>query len=125
MKNVGVMVGPKYAAGDDSRCRAGSVEKRPVKTPSLAGGFKDWKATAFAEDQSPKNNGLAKPKVITAKSKDKGAAPCQLKVGDETKDKLNYFVTTPKGEVLLVPKWSVDRILVKPDDIKKPTVAKK
>jgi hypothetical protein len=96
------------------------------KVTPITNAFKDWKATSFAEDQSPKNNGLAKAKVITAKSKDKSAPLCQVKVGDETKDKLNYYVMSGKGaDVLVAPKWSVDRILVKPDDLKKTVVAGK
>ena len=72
-----------------------------------------------------KDDGLAKPRaVITAKGKDKAA--CVVRVGDETKDKLSVFVAKDKSsEVLLAPKWSVDRILVKPDDLKKAAVASK
>ena len=45
---------------------------------------------------------------------------CALKVGGEAPDKSNYFVQTgTQPEVVLVPKWSVDRILVKLDDLKK------
>jgi hypothetical protein len=87
----------------------------------IAGAFKDWKATGFAEDQSPKSNGLAKPKaVISAKTKGTGGPACLVRVGDETSDKVNYFVATAKSpDVYLAPKWAVDRILVKPDDLKK------
>ncbi len=89
----------------------------------IAGAFKDWKATGFADDQSLKGSGLAKPKaVISAKSKGtKSSAPaCLVRVGDETSDKVSYVVTTAKSpDVYLAPKWAVDRILVKPDDLKK------
>ena len=89
----------------------------------IAGAFKDWKATGFADDQSLKGNGLAKPKaVISAKSKGtKSSAPaCLVRVGDESSDKVSYFVATAKSpDVYLAPKWAVDRILVKPDDLKK------
>ena len=112
-------------SGADWKATKPKMDVDASKVTPITNAFKDWKATGFAEDQSTKSNGLAKPKVITAKSKAKGAPVCQVKVGDETKDKLNYFVATPKGDVLLAPKWSVDRILVKPDDLKKPTVAKK
>jgi hypothetical protein len=112
-------------SGSDWKATKPKMDVDASKVSPITSAFKDWKATAFAEDQSVKNNGLAKPKVITAKSKAKDAPLCQVKVGDETKDKLSYFVATPKGDVLLAPKWSVDRILVKPDDLKKPTVAKK
>jgi len=99
------------------------LEVDAAKVTPIAGAFKDWKATGFAEDQSPKGNGLAKPKaVISAKSKGakSGAGACLIRVGDESADKANYVVATAKGpDVYLAPKWAVDRILVKPDDLKK------
>ena len=66
-------------------------------------------------------NGLAKPQAtIVAKGKGKPPATCTIKVGDETKDKLNYYVMTGKGsDVFLAPKWNVDRVMVKLDDLKK------
>ena len=58
------------------------------------------------------------------KAKSKGAAGCVIKVGDESKDKLSYFVTAGKGpDVYTAPKWSVDRVLVKLDDLKKKAAA--
>lgn len=88
------------------------------KVTPIANGFKDWKGSGFAEDQSEKANGLSKPTaVITAKGKDKKKS-CTLKIGDETSDKTNRYVAVG-SEVLLVPKWSIDRILVKVDDLKK------
>jgi len=105
---------------------ARTVQVSPGKVTPITSAFKDWKGTSFADDQSPKNNGLTKPKVVTAKSKEKGAPVCQVKIGDESKDKLSYFVMTGKSnDVLMAPKWSVDRILVKPEDLKKATVAAK
>jgi hypothetical protein len=94
------------------------LEVDPAKTPSLGGAFKDWKASGFAEDPAPAVTGLAKPKAtIVAKAK-KG--DCALKVGDETKDKQGVYVQSAKGsDVYVAPKWSVDRILVKVDDLKK------
>jgi hypothetical protein len=93
------------------------------KVTPIAGAFKDWKATGFADDQSLKGNGLAKPKaVISAKSKgSKASAPaCLVRVGDESSDKVSYFVSSAKSpDVYLAPKWAVDRILLKPDDLKK------
>jgi hypothetical protein len=96
----------------------------------IAGAFKEWKGSGFAEDQSPKANGLAKPAaVIAIKGKAAGKpAVCTVKVGEETKDKLSYFVVGAKTpDVYLAPKWSVDRVLVKVDDLKKAgtTIAKK
>ena len=87
---------------------------------TFASAFKEWKAQSFAEDATPKSNGLAKPQAtIVAKGKGK-AEGCTVKVGDETKDKLNYYVMTGKGsDVYLAPKWNVDRVLVKVGDLKK------
>jgi hypothetical protein len=113
--------------------KSGSVDWKATKPPKLdldsskvapiAGAFKDWKATGFADDQSLKSNGLAKPKaVISAKATgNKSSAPaCLVRVGDESSDKVNYFVSTAKSpDVFLAPKWAIDRILVKPDDLKK------
>jgi hypothetical protein len=92
----------------------------PSKVTTLASAFKDWKATGFAEDQSPKGNGLAKPSaVIVAHSKDKKKV-CTVKVGDENKDKTNYFAQAgTRPDVYLVAKWATDRILPKVDDLKK------
>jgi hypothetical protein len=89
------------------------------KITNITGAFSEAKGQGFAEDTSPKTTGLAKPKTIVAKSNVKGRG-CQLKVGSETSDKANYHVQTgTQPEVYLVPKWSVDRILVKLDDLKK------
>ena len=88
----------------------------PSKATNIAGAFKDWKATGFAEDQSGKAYGLAKPKaVVTAKA---GKKSCTLKVGDETADKASYAVQSGP-DVYLVAKWSADRVLPKVDDLKK------
>ena len=97
------------------------LELDATKVTPIAGAFKDWKATGFAEDQSPKDNGLAKPKaVISAKGKGTSGSACLVRVGDETSDKVSYIVSTAKSpDVYLAPKWAVDRILVKPDDLKK------
>jgi hypothetical protein len=99
------------------------TEIDPAKVAPIASAFKAWKATGFAEDPSPKANGLGKPQAtIVAKSK---AATCTLKVGDESKDKQSYFVQAGAApDVYMVAKWSTDRILVKVADIKKTTVAK-
>jgi hypothetical protein len=90
------------------------------KVSPITGAFSDWKAQSFAEDNSPKTTGLAKPTAtIAAKSNVKGHG-CQLKVGSETSDKSNYYVQVgSQPEVFVAPKWGVDRILVKVDDLKK------
>jgi hypothetical protein len=101
------------------------LEVDSAKVTPIAGAFKELKGNAFAEDQSPKGNGLAKPQAMIA-VKGKNKAACTINVGDETKDKLNYHVTSGKNpDVLLAPKWNVDRILVKIADLKKADAAKK
>jgi hypothetical protein len=97
------------------------LEVDSAKVNPIVGAFKDWKGNGFAEDQSLKGNGLAKPKaVISAKAGGKSSAPaCQLRIGDETTDKVNYYVASARSaDVYTAPKWAVDRILVKPDDLK-------
>jgi hypothetical protein len=90
------------------------------KISPITGGFSDWKAQGFAEDNSPRATGLAKPTAtIATKSSVKGNA-CQLKIGSETPDKGNYFVQVEnQPDIFTVAKWSVDRIIVKVDDLKK------
>ncbi|HLK88860.1 MAG TPA: DUF4340 domain-containing protein [Polyangia bacterium] len=106
-------------SGSDWKATKPKLDLDGSKATPIAGAFKDLKAASYAEDQSLKDNGLAKPKVITAKSKD-GKQSCLVHVGDESKDKVNYVVTKGKEtDVLLAPKWALDRILVKPDDLKK------
>jgi hypothetical protein len=90
------------------------------KVSAITGSFTDWKAQSIAEDNSPKATGLAKPKAsVVVKSSVKGHT-CQFKVGGETSDKSNYFVQVAgQPNVFVAPKWNVDRVLVKLDDLKK------
>jgi hypothetical protein len=90
------------------------------KVSPITGAFSEWKGQGFAEDNSAKATGLAKPTAtIAAKSSVKGHG-CVLKIGSETSDKGNYYVQIgSQPDILTVPKWSVDRILVKLDDLKK------
>jgi hypothetical protein len=90
------------------------------KISPITGAFSEWKGQGFAEDNSAKATGLAKPTAtIAAKSSVKGHG-CVLKIGSETSDKGNYYVQIgSQPDILTVPKWSVDRILVKLDDLKK------
>jgi hypothetical protein len=95
------------------------LELDSAKATAIASAFKDWKATSFAEEQAPKDQGLAKPSAVIV-AKGKKAAACTIKVGDESKDKQSYFVQTGKApDVYQSAKWSTDRILVKVDDLKK------
>jgi uncharacterized protein DUF4340 len=119
------------SGADWKATKPAKLEVDGTKVTPIAGAFKDWKGNGFADDQSLKGNGLAKPKaVITAKVKGKGksSAPvCEVRIGGETKDKISYYVSTAKSaDVYTAPKWSIDRILIKPDDLKKaPTTAQK
>jgi hypothetical protein len=91
------------------------------KVSTITGAFADWKGQGFAEDNSPSPLGLAKPSAtITAKSSVKGHA-CVLKVGSEPATRATYYVQAngSQPDVFTVPKWSVDRVLVKLDDLKK------
>jgi hypothetical protein len=107
------------SGADWKASKPAKLEIEQSKVTPMAGGLKEWKATSFADDPDPKAAGLAKPKVIAAKAA-KGGAACTVKIGDETKDKQSYYAQTGKGaDVYVVPKWSVDRFLVKPDDLKK------
>ncbi len=103
---------------EGGKWKSSKFEVDPARTPSIGGGFKDWKGNGIA-DEAPAAVGLAKPRAtIVAKSKKGGT--CALKIGDETKDKQYAYAQTAKSaDVYLLAKWSVDRILVKVDDLKK------
>lgn len=90
------------------------------KTGAITSTFVDWKAQGFAVDNSPQATGLAKPAAtITVKSTVKGHG-CTLKVGSEASDKNSLYVAANgQPDVYVVPKWSVEHVLVKLDDLKK------
>ncbi len=108
--------------GDDAwkLAKPSGVTLDASKVSGIVGAFKDWKATSFAESSDPKTTGLGKPTAtVVARSNVKGSG-CTLKVGAETSDKQNYYVEkSGTAEVFVAPKWSVDRVLVKLDDLKK------
>jgi Domain of unknown function (DUF4340) len=107
-----------HAGGAWKATKPAKLELDPARTPTLGAAFKDWKATGIAEE-TPAAAGLAKPRATVSAKATKGA-PCSVKVGDETKDKQSVFVQSTKGpDVYLAPKWSLDRLLVKVDDLKK------
>jgi hypothetical protein len=89
-----------------------------AKAPNIASAFKEWKGSGFAEDSSAKATGLDKPTAtIVASGKGK---TCTLKVGKELADKQSSYVAVGGSpDVLIAPKWSLDRVLVKVDDLKK------
>ena len=91
----------------------------PARTPAIGGAFKDWKATSIASDVTAATAGLAKPKA-TIVMKSMAGQTTTFKVGDEAKDKQNVYLMSSKSpDLYVVPKWSVDRLLVKLDDLKK------
>ena len=91
----------------------------PGKTPSIGGAFKAWKAAGYAEDTAPAVTGLAKPRAVI-NVKTKTGQTYAFKVGNETTDKQNVYLTSSKSpDVYLAPKWSVDRLIIKLDDLKK------
>jgi hypothetical protein len=89
------------------------------KANAIAGFFLEWTAQGFAEDNSPKATGLAKPTAtISAKSYVTGHA-CTLKVGGETSDKNNvYVMANNQPDIFVVAKWAIDRIATKLDEVK-------
>jgi len=91
----------------------------PGRTPSIGGGFKDWKANSIATDAPPATTGLAKPKATIVMKSTKGDTTT-FKVGEDAADKQNVYLSSSKStDVYLAPKWSVDRLLPKLDDLKK------
>ena len=113
---------PAGKSGDDAwkLTKPAGLAPDISKANALAGFFNDWKAQGYAEDNSPKATGLAKPLVtISVKSNVKGHA-CTVKVGSETADKNNYYLqANGQPDIFVVGKWAVDRINVKLDDVKK------
>jgi hypothetical protein len=90
------------------------------KANALAGFFLELKAQGYAEDNSPKTTGLAKPTItIGAKSFVKDHS-CTLKVGGETSDKSSYYVmANNEPDIFVVAKWAIDRVAVKLDEVKR------
>jgi Domain of unknown function (DUF4340) len=106
--------------GDDAwkLAKPAGVTLDTSKVNNIVSGFKEWKASGFAEDGSPVATGLAKPTATVVASAKGGA--CNFKVGAETADKQSYYVAAAGApDVFVAPKWSVDRVLVKLDDLKK------
>jgi hypothetical protein len=121
-KDPFALVRPPGKTGDDAWKLTKPAGMAPdiSKANALAGFFLEWKAQGYADDNSPKATGLAKPTaIISAKSNVKGHA-CTLKVGSETPDKANYYVMADgQPDIFVVGKWAVDRVTVKLDEVKK------
>jgi hypothetical protein len=109
-------------SGDDAwkLSKPAGVALETSKVGSILAGFKDWKATTFSEESSAKAMGLDKPTAtVNARTNVKGSA-CVVKIGAETADKQGYYVErSGSADVFVAPKWSVDRVLQKLDDLKK------
>jgi Domain of unknown function (DUF4340) len=107
-------------SGDDAwkLAKPAGVTLDGSKVSGILSGFKEWKATSFAEDNAPKATGLDKPSAtIAATSKGR---TCSVKVGSELSDKQNSYVAVAgASDVMVAPKWTLDRVLVKVDDLKK------
>ncbi len=107
-----------HAADGWKLTKPAGVTIDPAKATSIVTAFREWKATSFAEDSSPKTTGLGKPSA-TILATGKGRI-CHLKLGAELPDKQNrYASVSGVPEVYVLPKWSVDRVLQKIDDLKK------
>jgi hypothetical protein len=121
-KDPFVLTRPPGKTGDDAWkvTKPAGLPPDISKSNALAGFFLDWKAHGYAEDNSPKTTGLAKPRAtIGAKSKVKGHA-CTLKVGDETGDKDNYYVmANNQPDIFVVAKSTIDRITITLDELKR------
>jgi hypothetical protein len=90
------------------------------KMTGILSGFKEWKANSFAEDSSAKATGLDKPRATIAATSNVKGHGCSLKVGAELADKQNSYVgVVGSPDVMVVPKWALDRVLIKVDDLKK------
>ncbi|MDZ4693741.1 MAG: DUF4340 domain-containing protein [Deltaproteobacteria bacterium] len=107
------------ASSTDWKFAKPAAELDTSKHAAVLAAFAELKATAMAESFAPAATGLDKPSAtIVAKSKLKGG--CTLKVGKTTADDQSYNVqTSGREEVFLVPKYTLDRVLVKLDELKK------
>jgi hypothetical protein len=78
--------------------------------------FRRWTAPEIAE--APPAGAVSAPRVvIVGRSRN---ASCTIQVGGEPADKPGYYVRTPRSrDVYIVPKWMIDRIAVKLDEITK------
>jgi len=88
-----------------------------AKVTPIAQAFASWKAGGFAETVDPKATGLKKPTArITVHTKSKKSVT--FLVG-ALKDE-DYFVQVAgRPDVFVVKKFGLERILKKPDDVKK------
>jgi hypothetical protein len=79
------------------------------KLQAFASVFRGWSAPRLAEE--PPRDAVARPQaVIVGRS---AHARCTIRVGRELPDGSGYFVQTPASrDVLVVPKWMIDRIAV-------------
>jgi hypothetical protein len=121
-KDPFIITRPPGKTGDDAWkvIKPAGMAPDISKANAIAGSFVDWKAQGYAEDNSPKTTGLAKPTMtIDVKSNVKGHG-CTLKVGGETTDKSNHYVmVNNQPDILVVANWGIDRVAAKLDELKK------
>lgn len=111
---------PKKSGDDAWKLTKPAATLDATKVSSIVSAFKEWKAGSFAEEGVGKSAGVDKPSAIVTVSSNIKGRGCSIRVGAETTDKQHSYVAVagvPK--VMLAPKWSIDRVLVKADDLKK------
>jgi hypothetical protein len=98
---------------------AGKVAVDANKAKQVASAFDNLAGSSFSTEKDPKKTGLAKPAgAVTLHLKDKSTVA--FKVGSQTADKTEVYVQkVGSTDVLLVKKFTVDRFLKKPADLKK------
>jgi hypothetical protein len=106
-------------SGEDWKAkRPPKLEVDSAKVKPIASAFTALKAASFAESTDAKTTGLAKPTGrVIVRTKDRKAVT--LVIGT-LKDNTDYFVQVAgRPDIYMLKKYSVDRFLKKPDDIKK------
>ena len=91
------------------------------KVNALISTFRNWKAKGFVKDTDPSEVGLVPPSATVTVTTTLEGTGCTIKVGKEDTSGNNYFAQRDnQPDVLLVPKWSLDRVLLKSSDLLKP-----
>ncbi|HJZ89210.1 MAG TPA: DUF4340 domain-containing protein [Polyangia bacterium] len=111
-------------SGSDWKARKPAIAVDATKVVPITQSFTNFKAWAFAESTDPKTTGLKKPTArITVRTSDKKSIT--FAVG-ALKDQDYFLQVVGRPDVYMVKKYALDRMLKKPDDVKKAdTTAKK
>jgi hypothetical protein len=105
-------------SGSEWKAKKGVPALDPQKALQVAQAFSGFRAASFAETADPKTTGLGKPTgKVTIRSKDKKATT--LLIGAKKGDQDYYMQVAGRPDIYLVKKYTVDRILKKPDELKK------